>query len=138
MFANIKEDKEAVGNKLLKWISVLAYLNSALMVLLIILARPLILFLYGERWSASTESFQILCFGGLFLALQDINYYVIAAFGASRKLFVNNFYALVVIYGLWGVTSLLTFWPALMKIVRIQATGRWSYVRLFSIVYMHI
>ena len=24
MFANIKEDKEAVGNKLLKWISVLA------------------------------------------------------------------------------------------------------------------
>jgi len=40
-------------------------------------------------------------------------------------LFVNNFYALVVIYGLWGVTSLLTFWPALMKIVRIQAsTGK--------------
>lgn len=114
MFANIKEDKEAVGNKLLKWISVLAYLNSALMVLLIILARPLILFLYGERWSASTESFQILCFGGLFLALQDINYYVIAAFGASRKLFVNNFYQTVVgiflkITGGWigGINGLL-------------------------------
>ena len=82
--------------------------------MLIILARPLILFLYGERWSASTESFQILCFGGLFLALQDINYYVIAAFGASRKLFVNNFYQTVVgiflkITGGWigGINGLL-------------------------------
>lgn len=42
--------------------------------------------------------------------------------GGLLHLFVYNFYALVVIYGLWGVTSLLTFWPALMKIVRIQAT----------------
>ena len=36
------------------------------------------------------------CFGGLFLALQDINYYVIAAFGASKKLFINNFYQTIV------------------------------------------
>ncbi len=42
--------------------------------------------------------------------------------GGLFHLFVNNFYALVVIYGLWGVTSFWTFWPALMKIVRIQAT----------------
>lgn len=42
--------------------------------------------------------------------------------GGFLHLFVNNFYALVVIYGLWGVTSLLTFWPALMKIVRVQAS----------------
>ena len=35
--------------------------------------------------------------------------------GGLLHLFVNNFYALVVIYGLWGVTSLLTFWPALMQ-----------------------
>lgn len=42
--------------------------------------------------------------------------------GGLLHLFVNNFYALVFIYGLWGVTSLLTFWPALMKIVRVQAT----------------
>lgn len=35
--------------------------------------------------------------------------------GGLLHLFVNNFYALVVIYGLWGVTSLLTFWPALSE-----------------------
>lgn len=42
--------------------------------------------------------------------------------GGLLHLVVSDFRALVVIYGLWGVTSLLTFWPALMKIVRIQAS----------------
>ncbi|MDR1966647.1 MAG: MFS transporter [Synergistaceae bacterium] len=35
----------------------------------------------------------------------------------------NSFYALVGIYALWGVTSLLTFWPALLKTVRQQANA---------------
>lgn len=42
--------------------------------------------------------------------------------GGMLHLVFTSFYALFFIYGLWGVTSLLTFWPALMKIVRIQAT----------------
>lgn len=41
--------------------------------------------------------------------------------GGFLHLFVSSFWALFAIYGLWGVTSLLTFWPALMKIVRMQA-----------------
>lgn len=114
VFASIKENKTELGCKLLRGISVLAYLNSALMVLLIILARPLILFLYGDIWSGSIRSFQILCLGGLFLALQDMNYYAIAALGASKKLFINNLYQTIVgillmIAGgwIWGIDGLL-------------------------------
>lgn len=40
--------------------------------------------------------------------------------GGFLHLFVTDFRALMAIYALWGFTSLLTFWPALMKIVRIQ------------------
>lgn len=40
--------------------------------------------------------------------------------GGFLHLFVTDFKALMVIYALWGFTSLLTFWPALMKIVRTQ------------------
>lgn len=47
---------------------------------------------------------------------------IATGFGGLLHLVVSDFYALAAIYGLWGVTSLLTFWPALMKIVRIQAT----------------
>lgn len=47
---------------------------------------------------------------------------ITTGFGGLLHLAVSDFYALAAIYGLWGVTSLLTFWPALLKIVRIQAT----------------
>jgi MFS family permease len=51
-----------------------------------------------------------------------LNFSLVATgLGGFLHLFFTNFTALVVIYGLWGVTSLLTFWPALMKIVRTQA-----------------
>lgn len=42
--------------------------------------------------------------------------------GGFTHLFFTSFNALFVIYGLWGFSSLLTFWPALMKIVRTQGT----------------
>lgn len=42
--------------------------------------------------------------------------------GGLLHLVFTDFRALFLIYGLWGFTSLLTFWPALMKIVRIQGT----------------
>lgn len=40
--------------------------------------------------------------------------------GGFSHLFFTSYFALLIIYGLWGFTSLLTFWPALMKIVRMQ------------------
>ena len=45
---------------------------------------------------------------------------VATGLGGFLHLFFTSFTALVIIYGVWGVTSLLTFWPALMKIVRMQ------------------
>ncbi len=47
---------------------------------------------------------------------------IATGFGGFLHLFFTSFIALFLIYALWGVTSLLTFWPALLKIVRMQAT----------------
>lgn len=41
--------------------------------------------------------------------------------GGFTHLFFTDFKTLAVIYGLWGFTSLLTFWPALVKIIRMLA-----------------
>lgn len=38
-------------------------------------------------------------------------------------LFASNYYVLIAIYVIWGVTSLLTFWPACVKMVRMQGGG---------------
>lgn len=40
--------------------------------------------------------------------------------GGFTHLLTANYQLLLAIYGLWGITSLLTFWPALMKVIRTQ------------------
>ncbi|MCL2602600.1 MAG: MFS transporter [Treponema sp.] len=49
---------------------------------------------------------------------------VATGLGGLVHLVTYNFVTLVIIYGMWGITSLLTFWPALIKAVRLLANGR--------------
>lgn len=46
---------------------------------------------------------------------------VATGLGGFLHLFIKSFEGLVFIYGLWGFTSLLMFWPPLMKIIRTLA-----------------
>ena len=41
--------------------------------------------------------------------------------GGFLHLYFTSLNALLAIYGLWGITSLLTFWPSLMKVIRTLA-----------------
>lgn len=114
VFANIKENKAEVRNRLETSVSLMSYLITAIMGLLIFLAKPLILLLYSDVWIQSVGYFQILCVGGVFLALQDINYYVIAAYGKSKILFLCNLcqviigVVLMIVGSLWfGMDGLL-------------------------------
>lgn len=43
--------------------------------------------------------------------------------GGFVHILYPSYKALLIIYGVWGITSLLTFWPALMKIVRMQGSA---------------
>jgi len=49
---------------------------------------------------------------------------VATGLGGILHIILPTYTALVIIYGLWGITSLLTFWPALMKIIRMQASDK--------------
>lgn len=44
--------------------------------------------------------------------------------GGFAHLFFTDFRVLVCIYALWGLTSLLTFWPALLKMIRTLASDK--------------
>ncbi|WP_236633115.1 MFS transporter [Campylobacter armoricus] len=44
--------------------------------------------------------------------------------GGLLHLYFTSLNALLVIYGIWGITSLLTFWPSLIKIVRSLANSK--------------
>jgi len=70
-----------------KFIRIIAMITFPIMTLLIILGRPLIVFLYSDKWIAAIPYFQILCVGGLAICLQNINYNAVAALGKSKDLF---------------------------------------------------
>ena len=70
------------------------------MILLIIVAEPLLLMLYGNQWIEAVPYFQVLCIGGLFSALYNFGYYAVAAIGKSRALFYWGCYK-------WGMLLVL-------------------------------
>lgn len=94
-------------------VRLITFVIFPLMLLLILIAEPLILFLYGEKWETSVPYFQILCVGGMFVCLQNINYYAVAALGKSRVLFNWSFYkwAMMLIFLIvgshWGMYGVL-------------------------------
>lgn len=86
-FASLNSDSE-IENKLNKGFYVISFFTTSLLVLLLIIGKPLIEALYTEKWIGAVPYFQILCVGGIFYAIQDVNYYVIAAKGRSK--FLSN------------------------------------------------
>ena len=70
-----------------KFIQILGFLTFPLMALLVILAKPLIILLYTDKWIECIPYFQILCVAGIAVCLQTINYNAIAAIGKSKSLF---------------------------------------------------
>ena len=72
------------------------------MTILIIVAKPLILFLFGSKWMDSVSYFQVLCVGGYFCSLQYFNYQAVAAIGQSRILFYAG-----LLKSLFLITSIL-------------------------------
>lgn len=100
VYSQLQNDRERMKDTLRMSIRLIALATFPLMILLIIVAHPLITFLYGSKWEAAVPYFQVLCVGGLFACLQNINYYAIAAIGRSRTLFRWSFYK-------WGVLLIL-------------------------------
>ena len=57
------------------------------MFLLMLLAKPIFVLLYSERWINSVPYFQILCLAGIAICLQGVNFTAVAAVGKSRIMF---------------------------------------------------
>lgn len=113
-YSNNQLDNTTILNKLNFGIYVISYLTIALMLFLILVAKPLFMVLFGAKWLPAVPYFRILCVGGIFYCIQDVNYYVVAAKGRSRLLFLINLFkipafiaALVIAGRLWGMIALL-------------------------------
>ncbi|MFA5528140.1 MAG: lipopolysaccharide biosynthesis protein, partial [Peptostreptococcales bacterium] len=63
VFSQLQDNIELLRSGVRKNIKAISFLNFSLMVLMIVIARPLFLFLYTDKWEISISYFQILCIG---------------------------------------------------------------------------
>lgn len=87
LYAEYQNDKLMLANVIKRITCTVAYITFPLMFLLIILAKPIFVILYSDKWLASVVYFQILCLAGLAICLQSLNSLAIAAIGKSKVMF---------------------------------------------------
>ena len=87
LYAEAQNDKAQLGNMIKRLTMTLSFMTFPLLFLLLLLAKPIFLLLYSEKWMPSVPYFQALCIGGLAFSLQSVNAQSIAAIGKSRIMF---------------------------------------------------
>lgn len=114
LYASVQDDKQRLINVVKRITSTLAYITVPMLCLLILVAKPLFVFLYSDRWLDSVLYFQILCVGGIAGCLLSVNQQTIAAIGKSKVFFVwaivkESMGIALQIVGLlvWGIMGLL-------------------------------
>lgn len=114
LYAELQDDKNSLIKTIKKLTLSVSYLTFPMMLLLILLAKPIFILLFSEKWLPAVPFFQILCIAGLAICLQSVNSQSIAAIGKSKVMFIWSFIKqgiglLFMIVGLffWGMKGLL-------------------------------
>ncbi len=114
LYAEAQDDKKALANIIRRITMSISYLTFPLMLLLILIAQPVFLLLYSERWLPCVIYFQVLCLVGISSCLLSVNQQCIAAIGKSQTMFTwtllkHGIGLSVMIAGMvfWGMPGLL-------------------------------
>lgn len=113
VYSELQNDIARLREMLKNNISLIAFAIFPIMVVLIIIAGDLIPFLLGDKWLPVVPYFQVLCLGGFFTCLQNVNFYAVAAIGKSDTLFRWSFYkwgmllAMLLVGMYWGIYGVL-------------------------------
>lgn len=91
VMAEIQDNREAMIGVLRKMTKFLFFITLPMMMLLLLIAKPLFILLYSERWLASVPYFRILCFMGIFVCVEGVGDNSIAALGKGKTYFWQNF-----------------------------------------------
>lgn len=114
LYASVQDNLPALQNMVKRLTMTLSYLTFPLLFILLLVAKPLFILLYTEKWLPSVPYFQVLCLAGLGACLQAVNFQTISAIGKSKVTFVWTFVKRFVGIGfivggltLWGMKGLL-------------------------------
>lgn len=92
VLSSMQDDRQRLIATLSRSVALITWGVVPLMIILAITALPLITLMFGQEWAPSAPYFRILCAGGLFVSMQNVNFFAVAAVGRSRELFYWSFY----------------------------------------------
>lgn len=113
IFSECQDDETHLLHSLRRLLRGLSILTLPTIAVLMVLARPIILFLFGDCWLPAVPYFKILSIGGMAMCLQDLNYSAVAALGESKLIFKWTLIKRIVGIGLlllgvrWGIYGIL-------------------------------
>ncbi len=118
-YAQLQDNNTELVDMLRKNIKVLVFINTPLMILLAIIAKPLLIFLYSMKWVEAVPYFQFLCLGfGILLIVHQCSLTALKAVGHSdyvlrleiiKKIIGITLLILGITYlGIWGIMTALT------------------------------
>ena len=114
LYSEVQDDLPMLINFLKRITTTIAYVTFPLILSLMILAKPLFLILYSDRWLPSVPYFQVLAIAGFAICLQAVNLQAIAAIGKSKAMFtwtlVKRIIGIILIVGglaVYGMDGLL-------------------------------
>lgn len=87
MLVEVKNDYKQMASVLAKFNSALLAITMPFLLFLFIVATPVVVLLFSDKWLPSAPILQILAVHGIFIVLQGANYNAIAAIGRSQVLF---------------------------------------------------
>lgn len=88
LYAEAQDNLILLTNMIRRLTMTIAYITFPLMFILLLIAKPIFILLYSERWVASIPYFQVLCIAGMIICMQSVNMQAIAAIGKSKIMFI--------------------------------------------------
>lgn len=135
LYAEMQDDKRAMANVIKRITMTLAYFSFPLLFLFLLLAKPLFVLLYSERWLPSVPYFQVLCIAGLFQCLHSVNLQSVSAIGKSKTMFIwtaikrvvgiSAIIVGMVLFGMKGLLAGVVFNSCFSYIVNISLVSRY-------------
>lgn len=83
VLSKFKDDKDRLKYTYRRIIKTAVFVNFPLMIGLVVIGKPLIILLFGYKWSGSVLFFQYLCFAGMMYPLHAINLDILQVKGRS-------------------------------------------------------
>lgn len=87
LYAESQNNLNQLANMIKRVTMTIAYVTFPMLFILLLIAKPIFILLYSERWLASIPYFQVLCIAGMGVSLTSVNTQAIAAIGKSKLMF---------------------------------------------------